>query len=137
MIYSPKVPVFRDDSDQLIGDPYCVSIVTAPAVNTGAVANSEHERLGEVPTVMLDRIEKLLSLAVAHGYQALVLGAWGCGVFRNDPADMADYFYQHLGAGGKFENAFEQVHFGVLDFSRDESTYRPFLEKFASEKAGA
>ena len=135
MIYSPMVPVFRDDSDALVADPYCVSIVTAPAVNTGAVANSEHERLGEVPSVMLNRSGKLLSLAVANDYRALVLGAWGCGVFRNDPNDMADYFCQHLGIGGKFEHAFEQVHFGVLDFTKHESTYRAFADKFANQKA--
>ena len=35
MIYSPDVPVFRDDEDRLLDRPYPVSFVTAPAVNAG------------------------------------------------------------------------------------------------------
>jgi len=130
MIYSPAVPVFRGDDDQLLEDPYCVSILTAPAVNRGAVANNEPDRLDEVPATMLSRIEKLLSIAVLHGYENLVLGAWGCGVFRNDPAEMAAWFHAHLGKGGRFENAFKSVRFGVLDYHRDETTYKPFAKQF-------
>jgi uncharacterized protein (TIGR02452 family) len=37
MIYSPQVPVLRDDGDQLLEAPYLVSFVTAPAVNAGVV----------------------------------------------------------------------------------------------------
>jgi uncharacterized protein (TIGR02452 family) len=38
MIYSPDVPVFRDDEDMLLERPYPLSFVTAPAVNVGAEA---------------------------------------------------------------------------------------------------
>jgi uncharacterized protein (TIGR02452 family) len=30
--------------------------------------------------------------AVAHSHRRLVLGVWGCGVFRNDPATVAEAF---------------------------------------------
>ena len=32
----------------------------------------------------------MLAVAAAHEHRVLVLGAWGCGVFRNDPALVAD-----------------------------------------------
>jgi uncharacterized protein (TIGR02452 family) len=41
MILSPDVPVFRDDEGNLLADPYCVSILTSPAVNAGAVKTNE------------------------------------------------------------------------------------------------
>src|SRR5690242_5063046 len=41
LIYSPDVPVFRDDDDRLLARPYAVSFVTAPAVNAGAVHRNE------------------------------------------------------------------------------------------------
>lgn len=129
MIYSPKVPVFRNDEDQLLNDPYRVSILTSPAVNTGALANSEPDKLDQVSDVMMERIEKLLSIAVIHGYEHLVLGAWGCGVFRNDPAEVAKWFHLHL-VEGKFKGAFRYVVFGVLDFSKDETTLKPFVDQF-------
>ena len=67
MIYSPKVPVFRGDDYELLDEPYLTSIVTAPAVNRGAVARNEPERIGELEAAMLARIEMLLALAVHHG----------------------------------------------------------------------
>ena len=44
-----------------------------------------------------------------------LLGAWGCGVFQNDPAQVAGAFRALLGPGGRFSAAFEHVVFGVLD----------------------
>jgi len=37
MIYSPRVPVFRDDAGSLLKEPYFMDIITAPAVNAGVV----------------------------------------------------------------------------------------------------
>jgi uncharacterized protein (TIGR02452 family) len=127
MIYSPGVPVFRDDDDALLAEPYTAAFITAPAVSVGALHPRER-RLIE-PT-MLARAEKVLALAAAHGHEALVLGAWGCGVFRNDPADVARWFRQHLGEGGSFRGAFRTVVFAVLDRSEDERTLKSFETAF-------
>jgi uncharacterized protein (TIGR02452 family) len=127
MIYSPRVPVFRDDDDVLLAEPYAVSFVTAPAVNAGALRPGERARIE--PT-MRGRTEKVLALAAAHGHEALVLGAWGCGVFRNDPTDVARWFHEHLCETPAFEGVFRTVVFAVLDSSPDEHTLRPFAERF-------
>ena len=131
MIYAPKVPVFRDDGYACLDRPYGVSIVTAPAVNHGAVARNEPERLAELEAIMLGRIEKLLALARRHGHRTLVLGAWGCGVFGNDPADMARWFAHHLKDDAAYGRAFEQVHFAVLD-RRDDGTFAAFDRVFGA-----
>jgi uncharacterized protein (TIGR02452 family) len=132
MIYSPKVPVFRGDDYELLDEPYLASMVTAPAVNRGAVARNEPERLGELEGAMLARIEMLLALAVHHGHTALVLGAWGCGVFGNQPADMARWFAQHLLRNPKYRDAFEHVVFAVLD--RKGAAVAAFEAEFTGEE---
>lgn len=132
MIYSPKVPVFRGDDYELLDEPYLTSIVTAPAVNRGAVARNEPERLGELEAAMLARIEMLLALAVHHRHTALVLGAWGCGVFGNQPADMARWFAQHLLRNPKYRDAFEHVVFAVLD--RKGAAVAAFEAEFTGEE---
>lgn len=131
MIYSPKVPVFRDDDYGLLDEPYAASMVTAPAVNRGAVARNEPQRLGELEAAMLVRIEMLLALALHHGHTALVLGAWGCGVFGNQPSDMARWFAHHLLRGPKYRNAFERVVFAVLD--RKGAAVAAFEAQFSGE----
>jgi uncharacterized protein (TIGR02452 family) len=96
MIYSPLVPVFRDDADRLLDEPWCVSMITAPAVNAGVVRSQEPENVSRIRDMMNCRIEYVLALAAHHGHQALVLGAWGCGVFANDPREVAELFASHL-----------------------------------------
>lgn len=130
MIYSPLVPVFRDDHDVLLDQSYCVSVITAPAVNTGAVRNNEPQRLNEVAEVMLGRIEKLLSLAIAQKQTTLILGAWGCGVFRNSAAEVAHWFAHHLQQNDIFKNAFANVVFAVYDASEKAQNITAFKDKF-------
>jgi uncharacterized protein (TIGR02452 family) len=131
MIYSPDVPVFRDDEDDLLEDPYPVSFVTAPAVNTGAVRAREPENIARIEAVMFARIEKVLSLAVVQGLEALVLGAWGCGVFANNPEQVASGFAQHLTGAGLFRTAFRKVAFAVLDRTPGDLVIGPFARQFA------
>lgn len=121
MIYSPQVPVFRSDEGELLDAPELVSFITAPAVNAGVVLRKEPNREHEIPQVMAQRIGKVLSIALAHGHKHLVLGAWGCGVFRNDPVQIASLFEQALNAPA-FANRFESIIFAVLD--RKEPLYR-------------
>jgi uncharacterized protein (TIGR02452 family) len=127
MIYSPRVPVFRDDADALLDEPYPVSIITSPAVNVGALAKHEWPL---IESTMLTRIEKVLSVAVAHEHPALVLGAWGCGVFRNDPNDVAGWFRRHLCDNPVFRNAFRKVVFAVFDLTADQHVLKAFAEMF-------
>jgi uncharacterized protein (TIGR02452 family) len=130
MIYSPEVPVFRDDEDVLLERPYALSFVTAPAVNVGALRRNESDKLYRVETHMLSRMEKILSLAVVHGHDVLVLGAWGCGVFANDPERVASWFHRHLTGEGTFHRAFRKIVFAVLDRTEDRSMIRPFWRQF-------
>ncbi|MGO4291346.1 TIGR02452 family protein [Chitinophaga sp. RAB17] len=130
MIYSPLVPVFRDDRDALLDQPYCVSVITAPAANAGAIRNNEAERLNEIAAVMLGRIEKLLSVAVVQKQTTLILGAWGCGVFRNSAEEVAQWFAHHLQENEVFKNAFANVVFAVYDASAKAQNRYAFHHKF-------
>ncbi|MFI9249818.1 TIGR02452 family protein [Streptomyces sp. NPDC053069] len=115
VIHSPAVPVFRDDRGRLLTEPYLVGFLTAAAPNAGVVRRTQPERAAELPGALAVRAERVLETAAAHGYRGLVLGAWGCGVFQNDPAQVAEAFRALLGPGGRFARTFEHVVFGVLD----------------------
>jgi uncharacterized protein (TIGR02452 family) len=129
MIYSPRVPVFRDDDDCLIEEPWSVAMITAPAVNAGAVRANEPGSVQQIAETMSRRIASVLGLAAHHGHDALVLGAWGCGVFANDPHEVAELFANHLLGEGRFARAFSEVVFAVFD--RKGKTISAFAERFA------
>ncbi|SKA43717.1 TIGR02452 family protein [Chitinophaga eiseniae] len=133
MIYSPLVPVFRNDADQLLEDYYTVSVITAPAVNAGAVQDNEPENVSRIKPVMLGRMEKLLSVAAAHGQTTLILGAWGCGVFRNDREDVAGWFATLLNSD-TFRHRFSKVVFAVYDTTEKQDTIRTFKNKLTNHE---
>ncbi|MFI9833108.1 TIGR02452 family protein [Streptomyces sp. NPDC051913] len=115
VIHSPAVPVFRDDRGRLLDEPYLCGFLTAAAPNAGVVRRTAPERAGDLPRALAVRAERVLEVAAVEGYRQLVLGAWGCGVFQNDPAQVAGAFHALLRPGGKFATAFEHVVFGILD----------------------
>jgi uncharacterized protein (TIGR02452 family) len=130
-IYSPGVPVFRDDEDALLDAPYETAMITAPAVNAGAILHYESHDAERIEPVQSRRTERILAVAARHGHRTLVLGAWGCGVFRNSPETIARLFHEHLTANARFRGAFDLVEFAVLDFSADRATYEAFRRRFA------
>ncbi|MFF1414695.1 TIGR02452 family protein [Streptomyces sp. NPDC058289] len=113
VIHSPGVPVFRDDRGNLLDTPFRAGFLTSPAPNAGTIRRQEPDRVPEIPAALARRAEMVLEVAALHGYRGLVLGAWGCGVFQNDPAQVAEAFRGLL--AGRFAGVFERVVFGVLD----------------------
>ncbi|MEU9788708.1 TIGR02452 family protein [Streptomyces phaeochromogenes] len=130
VIHSPAVPVFRDDRGQLLDEPYTAGFLTAAAPNAGVVLRTAPERAPELPRALASRAERVLETAVAHGYRRLVLGAWGCGVFQNDPAQVAGAFRALLTDRGRFAGSFEHVVFGVLDRTKGAVVLGAFERAF-------
>jgi uncharacterized protein (TIGR02452 family) len=129
-IFSPGVPFFRDDDGRLLEKPILASVITAPAPNAGAIAQNEPANLERVQATLKRRSELVLSIASANQVDRLILGAWGCGVFRNDPPVVARIFADLLKPTGKFAGAFDEVVFAVFDRSENEATYRAFADEF-------
>ena len=125
VIYSPAVPVFRADDGTLLETPYTVGMITSPAVNAAALPPERHAEIG--PAMWL-RILKVLSAGIAHGHDSIVLGAWGCGAFGNDGAEIARLFRQALGEN--FQGAYSKVIFAILDWSREKRFIGPFQRAF-------
>ncbi len=123
-IYSPDVVFFRNENFELMTPWVQASVLTLPAVNYGEVL-----RQGEDPVrakaVMLERMRLALAIFADRGDRDLVLGAYGCGVFRNDPADVADWWRRLLDGEG-WAAHFDTVVFAVLDRSKDGGTIRAF-----------
>ncbi|MEV7320097.1 TIGR02452 family protein [Streptomyces sp. NPDC093970] len=135
VIHSPAVPVFRDDRGALLAEPYRAGFLTSAAPNAGVIRRTAPERAGELPGALAGRAERVLEVAAAHGYRRLVLGAWGCGVFQNDPRQVAGAFLGLLGAGGRFAGTFEHVVFGILDRTPGSALRAAFTEAFSRTAA--
>jgi uncharacterized protein (TIGR02452 family) len=116
-VWSPGVPVFR-----------ACAFITSPAVNAKVVLERDGSRRAAIRATMDERVRWVLVIAAAHGHESLVLGAWGCGVFGNDPAEVAELF--HAALTTTFRGTFGHVAFAVLD--RERATIAPFESHFRS-----
>lgn len=124
VIYSPRVPVFKDDKGTLLPQPYEVSFLTAAAPNRSAILRNQPERVDDIPLALLRRTIRVLHVAASHGHRRLVLGAWGCGVFGNDPATVARIFELAL----RDNRFFDHVVFAVLDGQKGAPTLTAFAD---------
>jgi uncharacterized protein (TIGR02452 family) len=131
VIYSPDVPVFRDDNYALLPAAYPASFLTCAAPNAGEIARESPDGLAQIRRVLAARSAMILAVAVHNEVDSLVLGAWGCGVFRNAPGEVAAAFKAHLTGGGQFASYFDHIVFAVYDRSPARSNLTAFRSAFA------
>jgi len=129
-IYSPDVPVIRNDDGTLLETPYPVSILTCAAPNAKRVPP---ERQAAILPAMWTRILKVLAVGLQHGHDAIVLGAWGCGAFGNDSGEVAALFHRALTEN--FRGAYRHVVFAIVDWSSEKHYIGPFQKAFRGDAA--
>lgn len=123
-IYSPEVPVFREEDGTELQQTWLLSFITCAAPYAPAIGQPEAGDL------LQKRIHRVLAIAQAYGYSELVIGAWGCGAFANDVNRTALDFRDAL--EGDFSGAFSKVVFAITDWSPDRRFLGPFRDVFAS-----
>lgn len=124
IIYTPNVTFFRDKYHLLLEKPFPLSIVTAPAPNVSSMGLIDNKRL---LSTLHNRTIKILQVAALHGHKNIILGAWGCGAFGNDPKIVADVFKSAL----LHVRNFEHVCFGVYDTRTPPHIFETFQEVFS------
>lgn len=111
-IFSPQVPFFRDNDGALLDRVVTASVITCAAVNAGIVPPDQRD---QVAPVMRTRVDQVLHVAAMHRSETLILGAWGCGVFKQDPLVVASLFSAGLCPGSLARRAFKRVIFAITD----------------------
>jgi uncharacterized protein (TIGR02452 family) len=122
-IYSPRVPVFRTDAGEELAHPWLLDFLTCAAPYAPHVGQPESGNL------LQRRIHRVFEIARAYGHSTLVLGAWGCGAFRNDPRRTALDFQGAL--EGEYQGAFSEIVFAITDWSTDRRTLGAFRDVFS------
>ena len=88
------------------------------AGNTAAkITPSELEKL------LTARIRRIFEVAVANGNEVLILGAFGCGAFRNPPEIVARVFNNVM---QDFLCYFDTIEYAVYHTEREVANYEDF-----------
>lgn len=112
-IYSKDVTFIKDKDYNLMKEVKC-DVITIAAVNF----NKEHVDgpdsfdYDEYSYIMCQKMNAIFKSAREHGCVNIILGAWGCGVFKNDPVNVAHFFNHIL---FKYKNSFKNVIFAIIN----------------------
>ena len=126
LIYTPGVVVFKTDELADVIYPKMMPEEDWYQVNVITCAAPELMKMRRVPDdyeqQITSRIKKILDVAEKEQTEVLILGAWGCGAFKNPIAVVSKVFQTLL----------KDYHFEVVEFalSQYDVTGSPFTKLF-------
>ena len=123
--------VVKETKDIGLETPVLCDIITCAAPFTRNVLRYKRATLEECENAMRKRIRRILEIAVHNEVDILILGAFGCGVFGNNPKFVARAFADEL-HGEHIKNKFERVIFAVPSLTENDDTRHTFSFEFAS-----
>ena len=137
IIYTPGVTVFKSDTanPRLMPekDWYDVDVITCAApnlrnrpsnpYNSGDGQQAITVRDDELLALHEKRLRRILDVAVTEGATAIILGAFGCGAFANNPNVVARAAKNVI---ADYMHAFQNIEFAVYCSPWDNSNFQVF-----------
>ncbi len=128
-IYSPDLLVFRYSERTgyyLLDSPYPMQMISVAAFSHPPmeVIDGKLRIIERMISPTKEKIRAILRIGKAHGHDALVLSAWGCGAFRNPPEHMAELFREVL-SENIFSHAFRLIVFTIIDDHNAHKLHNP------------
>lgn len=128
LIYSPSITVFKPDEKYPAttkdkGEWFHVDVITSAAPN---LINQPIKR-NMLEVVLCSRIDNILAAAIAGGADVVILGAFGCGVFKNPPDLVAKCFKNVI---SKYEGMLDVIDFAIINDGRGKKNFEEFQKVF-------
>jgi len=128
-IFTPNVPFFKvNGTGELLHKPFFVSVITAPAPNSGPFLKLNPDATEELRCTFVRRWRNVLRIARDQGISRLLLGAWGCGAFGGNPVMASQTAKEAIqGSGG----GFDKIVFAIPTSGRQSITnFKAFRATF-------
>jgi len=112
-IYSKNVLILRDNEKTgyaFLPQPFHLSFIAQAAKHDPVL---EDGKLSAADATDLERkIRSILKIGYNHDHDSIVLGALGCGAFKNPPIDVAKIFHKVV---KEFLPYYEYIVFAIID----------------------
>ena len=137
-VYIPDAIYFRESEQNgyaLLDEPVSLSFITVAGMNRpDLTADGMISDLHVGP--IKNKIRTIFRMGLVNGHDSLVLGALGCGAFRNPPRHVARLFHEVMDEP-EFRNRYRRIVFAILDDHNahqkhnPEGNFKPFADEFA------
>lgn len=122
IIYTQDVLVFKDKDYKYLNDKFCVDVITCAApnlrdkpnnsYNNGASKNQLTLTDEELYNIHVNRAKRIFEVANKNCVDYLVLGAFGCGAFKNNPEIVAKAYKDVIPL---YARNFKVIDFAIID----------------------
>jgi len=140
ILYSPCIKVFKNDQYELLDECESIDVITCAAPNLRDKPSNQYNTEAALPVKRLtnqeqfdlhvSRANQILMVAAKQKVKALVLGAFGCGAFRNNPYIVACAFKAALMT---WASKFESIDFAIFCREGETENYDAFKKVFNSD----
>lgn len=138
-IFTPGIKVFKSDTNfpELMQESewWDVAVITCAAPNLRSVpSNMMNPNAGSkaasvtyegLRKLLTSRIQRIFEVALRNKADVLILGAFGCGAFRNPPKLVAEVFAEFT---EKYRNCFDVIEYAVFHVEHERANYEAFKE---------
>ena len=125
-VYSPAITVFRASEDEgyaFLPEPYTLAIVGVAAERKPRLSEDRSELRDDDSVLRLYRaLQTTLAIALAHGHDAIILGALGCGAYCNPPSHVAEICAYAL---AEYGGLFREITFAIIDDHNARKAHNP------------
>ena len=118
--------MFREPEEngcKLLDKPKYINVISVAAMNRPHI-NS----FGEIERILVEGVKNkrrtIFRIALKQGHDSLVLGAWGCGAFRNPPKHIAALFHEIMNEK-EFKNKFRKIVFAIIEDQNSRKAHNP------------
>ena len=107
VIYSPDIRFFKDGNYNLIPG-FNADVISIASVNLNGLPRPKNYL-----SIMAGKMKAMFDEPRKNNCEYLVLSAFGCGVFKNNPSEVAGLFKQIIAEG--YANYYKEVAFAILN----------------------
>ena len=129
LIYTPGVVFFKNDHADPLAHPIKVDVISCSAPNLRPPKKERNPVSitdDELYAIHVSRGRQILNAAVLHGIDYIVLGAFGCGVFMNDPNVVARAYSDLI---KDYMKQFKRIEFAIYCRKDQPENYVAFKTK--------
>lgn len=121
-LYTPNIIFMRNNREV-----YC-DVINCASPNKGAAQDYHSVTDSENYKALESRIKFVLEIAQNQDVETLILGAFGCGVFKQDPKEVSDLFMRYLTTG---MYTFKKVIFAIpKDNRKNYNIFRKTISNY-------
>ena len=119
-IYTSDVEIFKDSNYNMINGGFC-DVITIASVNLNNLPKPDNYN-----EIMRDIIDQIFKSAVDNNCVNVVVSAFGCGVFKNDPNEVSQMFVESI---NKYKGYFNNICFSILNDRNSNGSNFEIFEK--------